>query len=98
MLVGLKDRYEVRSNRESGLGRYDVTLFPKDIQDLGIVMEFKKIDRLDKIDLKTAAELALKQIKQKKYATELQERGVKRILLIGLAFEGKNVLVKSLVL
>jgi hypothetical protein len=95
VLIGLKDRYEVRSNRESGLGRYDVTLFPKNANDLGIVMEFKKIDRFEKSDLETAVESALKQIEEKQYATELLARGVKRCLLIGLAFEGKNVLIKT---
>ena len=58
-------------------------------------MEFKKIDRFDKIDLKTAAGMALEQIKEKNYTTELQARGITRILLIGLAFEGKNVFIKS---
>jgi hypothetical protein len=95
VLIGLKDRYEVRSNRESGLGRYDVTLFPKNTNDLGIVMEFKKIDRFEKSDLETAVESALKQIEEKQYATELLARGVRRCLFIGLAFEGKNVLIKT---
>ena len=49
MLIGLSDRYEVKSNRESGLGRYDVMLIPKNPNDLGIIMEFKKIGRFEKI-------------------------------------------------
>ncbi|MBS0622709.1 MAG: AAA family ATPase [Verrucomicrobia bacterium] len=94
MLVGLKDSYEVKSNRESGLGRYDVMLFPKNSQDLGIIMEFKKVGRFENIDLQTALDSALRQIKEKRYALELQERGVKRILSLAFAFEGKQVLIK----
>ncbi|MBS0621813.1 MAG: AAA family ATPase [Verrucomicrobia bacterium] len=94
MLVGLKGSYEVKSNRESGLGRYDVMLFPKNPQDLGIIMEFKKVGRFENIDLQTALDSALRQIKEKQYALELQERGVKRILSLAFAFEGKQVLIK----
>jgi hypothetical protein len=93
MLVGLKDLYEVKSNRESGYGRYDVMLIPKNPKDLGIVFEFKKVGRFEKIDLKEAVISALKQIEDKKYAQELTSRGVNRILLIGLAFKGKEVLI-----
>lgn len=95
MLIGLKDSYEVKSNRESGLGRYDVMLIPKNSNDLGIIMEFKKIGRFEKINLKAAVESALKQIEDKKYAQELIERGIKNILYIGFGFEGKDVLIQS---
>ena len=95
ILVGLKDTYEVKSNRESGFGRYDVMLIPKNKTDLGIVMEFKKIRPNEKIDLETAVILALKQIEDKKYAQELLDAGVTNILYLGLAFEGKNVLIRS---
>lgn len=95
MLVGLEKRYEVRSNRESGFGRYDVILFPKDVHDLGIVLEFKKMDASEDDDFETAVESALKQIEDKQYATELYARGVGSVLLIGLAFKGKKVFIKS---
>ena len=95
MLVGLKDQYEVKSNRESGFGRYDVMLIPKDKNGLGIIMEFKKIDAYDKIDLEKAVTLALKQIEDKRYAQDLLDAGVTNILYLGLAFEGKNVLIRS---
>ncbi|MBS0621602.1 MAG: AAA family ATPase [Verrucomicrobia bacterium] len=94
MLIGLKGRYDVKSNRESGLGRYDVMLFPKNPQGLGIIMEFKKVGRFENIDLETAVNSAMQQIHEKKYALELEERGVKRILYLAFAFEGKNVLIK----
>ncbi len=95
MLVGLKDRYEVKSNRESGYGRYDVMLIPKNSKDLGIIMEFKKIGRFEKIDLETAVLSALKQIEDREYAQELLDRGITQILYLGFAFEGKEVLIRS---
>ncbi|MBA4146385.1 MAG: hypothetical protein C0523_11510 [Cytophaga sp.] len=95
ILIGLKDHYEVKSNRESGLGRYDVMLIPKNTKDLGIVMEFKKIGLFEKTNLETAVNSALKQIEDKHYAQELLDRGVSRILYLGLAFEGKQVLIRS---
>jgi hypothetical protein len=93
MLVGLKDQYEVKSNRESGLGRYDVMLIPKNKESLGIIMEFKKISPFKKMDLVNAANAALQQIEEKHYAQELLDRGIKRILYLAFAFEGKAVLI-----
>ena len=95
MLVGLKGAYEIKSNRESGLGRYDVILIPKDPNALGIIMEFKKISPFNKTDLETAVISALKQIEEKEYAHELLDRGVTRILYLGFAFEAKKVLIRS---
>ncbi|MBA3237428.1 MAG: AAA family ATPase [Parachlamydiaceae bacterium] len=95
MLIGLKDRYEVQSNRESGYGRYDVMLIPKNQDDLGIIMEFKKVGRFENADLETAVLSALKQIEDKHYTQGLLNRGIKRILHLGLAFEGKKVLIRS---
>lgn len=95
MLIGLNDRYEVKSNRESGLGRYDVMLIPKNKKSLGIIMEFKKIGRFEKTTLEEAVESALKQIEERHYAQELVDRGIQRILYLGFAFEGKEVLIRS---
>lgn len=95
MLIGLSDRYEVKSNRESGLGRYDVMLIPKNPSHLGIVMEFKKLGRFEKTTLEAAVESALNQIETKHYSQELLDRGVQRILFLGFAFEGKEVLIRS---
>lgn len=95
MLIGLRDQYEIKSNRESGLGRYDVLLIPKDPKGLGIVMEFKKVGRFEKSDLETAVESALTQIEEKHYVQELLDRGISRILLVGLAFHGKLLLIRS---
>ena len=95
MRVGLKERYEVKSNRESGYGRYDVMLIPKNLTDLGIIMEFKKVDRFEKLTLEKAVASALEQIEDKHYIQELADRGIKRILLLGFAFKGKKVLIRS---
>ncbi len=95
MLIGLKDHYDIKSNRESGLGRYDVMVIPKNPLDLGIVMEFKKIGRFEKTTLEIAVASALQQIEQRGYAEKLRERGIKRVLALGFAFEGKNVLIRS---
>ena len=62
---------------------------------LGIIMEFKKIGRFEKIHLEKAVASALKQIEDKGYSQELLDRGVKRILYLGFAFEGKHVLIRS---
>jgi hypothetical protein len=95
VLLGLTDRYEVRSNRESGHGRYDVMLIPKNPQELGVVMELKKVGRLESPDLELACTAALQQIRERKYDVELRDQGVKRTLQLGLAFQGKNVLIRS---
>jgi hypothetical protein len=93
------DRYQVTSNRESGLGRYDVTVVPKNPQEKGqewaIVMEFKHIPRLEKTDLESAAASALKQIEERRYDMDLKTRGVRRILHLGFAFQGKSVAIRS---
>lgn len=93
MLVALSDDYEVRSNRESGYGRYDVMVIPRDLSKKGIIIEFKKVDEDE--DLEAAAKNALKQIEEKQYRQELVDRGVKDIIELGIAFEGKVVLVKQ---
>lgn len=95
MLLGLKDRYEVKSNRESGYGRYDVLLIPKNNASLGIIMEFKKVSPFAKMGLKEAVASALQQIEDRQYKQELIDRGVKNILYVGMAFDRKHVLIDS---
>lgn len=94
LLVGLNDTHEVKSNRESGYGRYDVMLIPKESPGKGIIFEFKKVNRAKKETLEEATDAALNQIEQKKYEQELRERGVKDLIKIGIAFEGKEILMK----
>jgi hypothetical protein len=95
MLISLNDTHEVLSNRESGYGRYDVMIIPKDISKLGIVIEFKKLDPDDEETLEETAEVALKQIKDKKYSTTLKDKGVKSIKEIGIVFKGKELYIKE---
>ncbi len=95
LLVALEKTHEVKSNRESGFGRYDVCIIPKNVHELGIVIEFKKVDLEEKEDLETAVDLALEQIREKQYVAELHSRGVARVCTLGIAFQGKKILVKK---
>jgi hypothetical protein len=95
MLISLNDTHEVLSNRESGYGRYDVMLIPKDISKLGIVIEFKKLDPDDDETLEETADEALKQISDKKYSTTLESRGINNIKEIAIVFKGKEVYIKE---
>ena len=90
MLASLSKTHEVRSNRESGYGRYDVMLIPKDRSKFGIIIEFKSIDEGT---LETAAKNALKQLDEQGYEMELQALGITKILKVGVAFKGKESLV-----
>ncbi|MBM3198753.1 MAG: AAA family ATPase, partial [Chlamydiae bacterium] len=93
LLVTLRDTHEIKSNKESGYGRYDVCLIPKDPKQLGIIFEFKKVET--KETLASCAEKALVQIEEKQYSAELHQRGITRILALGVAFKGKRVLIKD---
>ncbi|MBF0099393.1 MAG: AAA family ATPase [Desulfobacterales bacterium] len=95
LLVNLGSQYTVRSNRESGFGRYDVMLIPKNSQQTGFVFEFKKVDgKYDKTS-KTAMKSALKQIQDKNYALELKATGVQKIVGIGVVVHSKKVWVQA---
>lgn len=89
----LGNRYQVRSNRESGLGRFDVQLTPLVNGIPGFLFEFKHTND-DHVNLETLADRALRQIDEKKYDTELRNAGVGEIIKIGIAFRGKNAAVK----
>ena len=91
LLVNMQKTHYIKSNRESGYGRYDVMLIPKDKTGVGVIFEFKKIDKYDEETIKEALEMALKQIEEKKYRFELEERGIKQIKEVGIVFEGKKV-------
>jgi len=95
LLVELNDRYEIRSNRESGYGRYDVMMIPKCTEDDAVIMEFKVRESEDEKTLEETVKSALLQIQQKKYDTELLALGIEqeRIRHYGFAFEGKKVLI-----
>ncbi|MVX62520.1 AAA family ATPase [Clostridium chromiireducens] len=91
MLVSLSDNYKVKSNKESGYGRYDVMIIPKDTSKIGIIIEFKKIDDFLDDTIEEATRDALKQIEDKKYAQELIENGIKNIIKLAIVFKGKTV-------
>jgi len=95
LLVEMSDRYVVTSNRESGLGRYDVMLEPKDKNGKAFILEFKTYDEEDEEGLKDTVQAALKQIEEKQYAQNLIAKGIpeENICKYGFAFEGKKVLI-----
>src|SRR3990167_11343179 len=95
LLVTLEGEYQVRSNRESGYGRYDIMLIPIDKSKTGVVIEFKKTDNET---LEQAADAGLLQIQSKKYAQELRAQGIKNIMGYGIAFAGKQLLVQNITL
>lgn len=97
MMLGLcailGNRYKIRSNRESGLGRFDIQLMPLTKGMPGFIFEFKHT-KDEHTDLSALADSALQQIEAKKYDTELRDNGVNSIISIGIAFRGKSAVVK----
>ena len=95
LLVELRDRYQVKSNRESGYGRYDVMLIPRNVADDAMILEFKVFDAEEENSLRDTVKSALHQIVERQYDAELLEAGLaqKQIHHYGFAFEGKNVLI-----
>ncbi len=87
MTLYLDRDYYVNSNRESGLGRYDVIIEPKNKNNRGFILEFK-VAKSEK-ELEKVSEEAIEQIINKKYDTSLEERGIRDITLLGIAFFGK---------
>lgn len=84
MLLGLRRRYYIHSNREGGRGRYDLVVEPMDKRKNGLVIEFKVAK--EKEELEKASEEALAQIEEKRYYEGLRDRGIKRIILVGISF------------
>lgn len=94
-LIALMDnQYKIKSNRESGDGRYDISLIPREKKYPGIIMELKWKSNLDENSLEKLAQEALMQIDNKRYDAEMQQGGIGRILKLGIAFSGKRVKIQ----
>ena len=95
LLVDLRERYMVTSNRESGFGRYDIMLEPRKKEDAAIIMEFKVHDAEEEETLQDTVQAALKQIQDKEYEQALIGKGIPQnnIRKYGFAFQGKKVLI-----
>ena len=91
MMFYLDNHYYVKSNEESGLGRYDVVIEPKNKNNRGFILEFKVVKNED--NLEKVSEEAIEQIMEKKYDVGLKDRGVKDVTFVGVAFCGKIVKV-----
>lgn len=95
-LIALMDnQYKIKSNRESGDGRYDISLIPREKRYPGIIMEIKWKSNLNEDALEILAEDALAQIDNMRYDTEMMEEGIENILKLGIAFSGKKVNIKQ---
>ena len=95
MMVELRERYVITSNRESGFGRYDIILEPLSEKDDAIIIEFKIYNGRREKNLEETLTNALQQIEDKKYETNLLAKGIgaERIRKYGFVFEGKTVLI-----
>lgn len=95
-LVALMDNhYKIKSNRESGDGRYDISLIPREGKYWGIIMELKSETGLNEEELEALSAEALNQINHKRYDAEMRSDGVENILKLGIAFSGKKVKIKT---
>ena len=95
-LIALMDnQYKIKSNRESGDGRYDISLIPREEKYPGIIMELKWKKELNAEGLDGLADEALAQIDDMRYDAEMKEEGICDILKFGIAFSGKKVSVKT---
>lgn len=90
----LDKQYIVESNKESGYGRFDIAIFPKDTQKAGVILEFKAADRTE--SLEKQADEALRQIQDRQYEVEFAKQEIVSVWKYGIAFCGKQVCVKMI--
>ncbi|MBW7874890.1 MAG: AAA family ATPase [Candidatus Cloacimonetes bacterium] len=95
LIVSFSDIWNIRSNRESGLGRCDLLMTPKNPAHFGIVMEFKTMDSYEDSDLLACAQNAMDQIESRQYEQELRSQGATKILKMGIGFSGKVIEILS---
>jgi hypothetical protein len=94
LLVQLEGTHRVRSNRESGYGRYDVAVIPRQVGQPGVVLELKEVDDGAGETVEQALENALAQVRDRGYGAELREAGAEPAHAYGIAFDGKRVWVR----
>ena len=95
LIALLDNQYKIKSNRESGDGRYDISLIPREKKYPGIIMELKWKTGLEMDELEELSKEALKQIDEKRYDLELKEDGIDNLIKLGIAFSGKKVVIKA---
>ena len=91
----MESQYKIKSNRESGKGRFDICLMPRDDNHPGMIMELKWKKSLDENELALLADEAISQIDSMEYDFEMKSEGIKKILKFGIAFSGKRVCIKT---
>ena len=91
----MDNQYKIKSNREAGDGRYDISLSPREDRYPGIIMELKWKKDLSEEALSELADEALAQIDEKRYDAEMKNEGIRDILKFGISFSGKKVSVKA---
>lgn len=91
----MDNQYKIKSNRESGDGRFDVSLIPREKRYPGIILELKWKENLSDVELEKWSNEALKQIGELRYDSEMKEDGITEILKFGIAFSGKKVCVRT---
>ncbi|RGJ70650.1 hypothetical protein DXD51_05640 [Eubacterium sp. TM05-53] len=95
-LISIMDnQYKIKSNRESGKGRFDICLMPRDDNHPGMIMELKWKKNLDDNELALLAAEAISQINSMEYDSEMKSEGIEKILKFGIAFSGKRVCIKT---
>ena len=92
MILSLQKEYDITSNRESGSGRYDIVLEPKDRNKTAFVLEFKVGDNEE--ELEKLSQVAIEQIEKKEYASSMKAKGINDILAVGIVFYKKKIRVK----
>ena len=95
LIAMMDNQYKIKSNRESGDGRYDICLIPRDKKYPGIIMELKSDKDLSEKKLDDLSAEALEQIDDKRYDAEMHEDGIQSILKLGIAFSGKKVKIRT---
>lgn len=95
LIALLDNQYKIKSNRESGDGRYDIGLLPREKKYPGIIMELKWKSGLEEAELEELSIEALNQIEDKRYDLELKEDGIENVIKLGIAFSGKKVVIKA---